>query len=320
MLARLRARTNGFTVTPRQYTRIAYFALAVLILIVFSGAAVRLTASGLGCPDWPRCYGKAYPPLDTHSMIEFGNRVFSGFVTLAVLAAAIGALRRRPYRRDIAVWAWLLPLGAFTQAALGAFTVKSELAYGWVMAHFTLSMVMMIAAVVLVWLASHEPGWRRPSDDKTGVWMVRALAPLTLLTILSGVVATAAGPHAGGEPGQVDRFEPKGGDSLEWIVHRHGRLADVLGILAVITWAVLWRRGAPKPLRISAAVFVVLIGLQGMIGSIQWMNQLPSELVWLHVVLATLSWVAALWLVLTAGVLASDRVAQRHADPASAAS
>ncbi|MFY9265239.1 MAG: COX15/CtaA family protein [Solirubrobacterales bacterium] len=314
MFDRLRARTNGFTVTPRQYARIAVFALAVLILIVLSGAAVRLTASGLGCPDWPRCYGRAYPPLNTHSMIEFGNRVFSGFVTIAVLAAAIGAMRRRPYRRDIAVWAWLLPLGAFTQAALGAYTVESELAYGWVMAHFTLSMVMMIAAVTLVWKASREPGRREPGGDNLSVWAVRTLVPLTFLTILSGVTATAAGPHAGGEPGQVDRFEPKGGYSLEWIVERHGRLADVLGILAVVVWIVLWRRSAPRALRISATIFAILIGLQGLIGSIQWQLELPAELVWLHVVLATFSWVAALWMMMIAGVPRTDRAVAR--DPA----
>ena len=156
MAGSLREKTNGYTVTPRQYVKIAYFALAVLTLIVGTGAAVRLSASGLGCPDWPRCYGKPYPPLTTHSMIEFGNRVLSAFVTLGVLGAAVGAMRLRPYRRDLVYIAWLLPLGAFAQAALGAFTVNSELHYGWVMSHFGLSMIMMIPAVWLVWRARRE--------------------------------------------------------------------------------------------------------------------------------------------------------------------
>src|SRR5438477_9834970 len=86
-LERLRARTNGYTVTPRQYALVAYAALGALTLIVLSGAAVRLTGSGLGCPDWPKCYGHAYPPLDAHALIEFSNRVITVPVSLAAGAA-----------------------------------------------------------------------------------------------------------------------------------------------------------------------------------------------------------------------------------------
>lgn len=298
-----------FTVSPERYTKIAWFALGALTVIVFSGAAVRLTSSGLGCPDWPRCYGKVYPPLQSHSMIEFGNRAFSGLVTLGVFAAAIGAMRRRPYRRDLALWAWLLPLGALTQAVLGMFTVESELQYGWVMAHFGLSMVMMIAAVALVWRAKYEPGERPKADDAVSVWSIRTLVPLTFAAVLTGMFATAAGPHAGGEPGEVARWEPRGGESLEWIVHRHGRVADVLGIAAIAVFVILWRRHAPKELRVKSMIFAVLIGIQGLIGSIQWQEQLPEFLVWLHVVFATLSWIYVLWFSYAAGVLkpASER-------------
>src|SRR5437588_2901851 len=100
-LERLRERTSGYTVTPQQYARVAYIALAALALIVLSGAAVRLSGSGLGCPDWPKCYGHAYPPLNSHALIEFANRVITVPVALAAGAAWLGALRRRPYRRDI---------------------------------------------------------------------------------------------------------------------------------------------------------------------------------------------------------------------------
>lgn len=292
-----------FTVTPEQYVKLAWFALGALTLIVFSGAAVRLTSSGLGCPDWPRCYGKVYPPLDSHSMIEFGNRALSGLVTIGVFAAAIGATRRRPYRRDLAYWAWLLPLGALTQAVLGMLTVESELQYGWVMAHFGLSMVMMIAAVALVWRAKYEPGARPRSEDAVTVWSIRTLVPLTFAAVLTGMFSTAAGPHAGGEAGEVARWEPRGGESLEWIVHRHGRVADILGIAAIAVFVILWRRRAAKDLRVKSMIFAVLIGIQGLIGSIQWQQQLPEFLVWLHVVFATLSWVYVLWFSYAAGVL-----------------
>src|SRR5438445_4615062 len=90
-------------VTPAQYRRVAYLTLAALTVIVLTGAAVRLTGSGLGCPDWPKCFGKALPPLSTHALIEFGNRAFSGLVgVLTVLAAMLG-FTRRPYRRDLAL-------------------------------------------------------------------------------------------------------------------------------------------------------------------------------------------------------------------------
>src|ERR1700686_117556 len=157
-IERLRERTAGFTVTPRQYALAAYIALGALTLIILSGAAVRLTGSGLGCPDWPRCYGRAYPPLTTHAVIEFSNRMITVPVSLAAIAAWLLALRRRPYRRDLVWLGALLPLGVVGQAVLGGFTVRGALDYGWVMGHFALSMLILVAAVVLAWRAAHEPG------------------------------------------------------------------------------------------------------------------------------------------------------------------
>src|SRR2546429_9914013 len=97
-LERLRERTNGFTVTPAQYARVAYVALGALTLIVLSGAAVRLSGSGLGRPDWPKCHGKAYPPLDPHAPNEFSNRDITGPASLPAAGPGPLALPRRPYR------------------------------------------------------------------------------------------------------------------------------------------------------------------------------------------------------------------------------
>src|SRR5947209_19177895 len=100
---------------PRQYERIALLTLIALTLIVLTGAAVRLTGSGLGCPDWPKCYGKALPPLSAHALIEFGNRALSGAVGVMTVTAALLAFTRRPFRGDLALLALSLPLGVVAQ-------------------------------------------------------------------------------------------------------------------------------------------------------------------------------------------------------------
>src|ERR1700737_4005306 len=165
---------DRLAVTPAQYRRIAYLTLGALTLIVLTGAAVRLTGSGLGCPDWPKCYGKALPPLSTHALIEFGNRALSGLVGVMTVVAAVLAFTRRPFRRDLAWLAVSLPLGVVAQAVLGGFTVREHLAPGFVMAHFALSMLILVAAVALAWRARYEPGARPRSSDRLSIWSVRA--------------------------------------------------------------------------------------------------------------------------------------------------
>lgn len=185
-------------VTPRQYGRLAWAALIALVLIVLTGAAVRLTDSGLGCPTWPRCYGHVYPPLHGHALIEFGNRVVSGLVGVITVIVAVLVFWHRPFRQDLAVIAWLLPLGVLGQAVLGGFSVREHLAPEYVMGHFLLSQVILIAAVALVWCSTHEPGARQPGSDRPLAWSTRALVVLGGLTIAVGTAATAAGPHSGG--------------------------------------------------------------------------------------------------------------------------
>ncbi|MGA2930239.1 MAG: COX15/CtaA family protein, partial [Solirubrobacteraceae bacterium] len=138
---RPRLMRQRLVVTPVQYRRVAYATLIALTVIVFTGAAVRLTSSGLGCPDWPRCYGKALPPLSTHALIEFGNRAISGIVGVLTVIAAVLGFTRRPYRRDLALLGLTLPVGVLAQAVLGGFTVREHLAPGFVMAHFSLSLI-----------------------------------------------------------------------------------------------------------------------------------------------------------------------------------
>src|ERR1700689_5867352 len=110
-LERLRERTNGYTVTPAQYIRFAYVARGALRVIVLTGAAVRLTGSGLGCPTWPKCYGNVYPPLNTHAVIEFSNRVITFPVSVAAGLVWLAALRPRPHPPGLMWVGGLLRLG-----------------------------------------------------------------------------------------------------------------------------------------------------------------------------------------------------------------
>jgi heme a synthase len=313
MASRLRERTNGYTVTASQYVLIARAALVALTLIVLTGAAVRLTGSGLGCPTWPKCYGSYYPPLNSHAVIEFSNRVVSVPVVIAAGLAWVGALRRRPYRRDLVWLGALLPLGVVAQAVLGGFTVKGELDYGWVMGHFALSMLILLAAVVLVWRASYEPrpveGETLPAEpepvaDRPLLRGLLGLVVLGAVTIFAGTAATAAGPHAGGSPGQrINRLNFDGRGTMDFVIHRHGEIALAFALAAVAAWFIARRRNAPERVRRPLTVLCWLLALQGAVGLDQYETHLPTGLVWIHVTLACLTWLATLWAACEAGAL-----------------
>jgi heme a synthase len=303
-------------ITPRLYAKVTLVALAALSLIVLTGAGVRLTGSGLGCPDWPKCYGQTVPPLDTHAVIEYGNRVLTGFVGLAVIAASVLAWFRQPFRWHLALFGALLPLGVIGQAILGALVVKYHLAPGLVMSHFILSMLLLDAAFALAWCSRYEPWERRRSDDRLGVWAVRALIPLGQLTILVGTIATASGPHAGAHEGQlVHRFDFEGAVTLEWVVQRHAAIATVFGLAAIAVWLLLRRPGGDRRALVPLSAVIGLLALQGVLGGVQWVLELPSEIVWLHVAFATVTWLAMLWTVATAGRLEARQAAgERRVD------
>src|SRR4051794_4010909 len=301
MRQRLRDRLE---ISPRRYAQVTAVALAALALIVLTGAAVRLTGSGLGCPDWPKCYGGTTPPLESHAVIEYPTRLLTGFVGFAVIAASVLAFFRRPYRWHLALFGGLLPLGVIGQAILGALVVKYHLAPGLVMSHFILSMMLLDAAFALAWCSRYEPWQRRRSKDRLGVWAVRALIPLGQLTILAGTIATASGPHAGAHGAElVHRFDFEGTGTLEWVVQRHALIAAVYGLAAISVWFLLRRPGGDGRALGPLTVVLALLALQGAIGGVQWWLELPGELVWVHIAVATGNWLAMLWTVASAGRL-----------------
>jgi cytochrome c oxidase assembly protein subunit 15 len=279
-------------------------ALVLLTLIVFTGAAVRLTDSGLGCLTWPRCTtgagGHVYPSLSIHPLIEFSNRVISSLVGLICAVIAIGSLTRKPFRRDLALLAWSLPLGVAGQAFLGGYTVKAHLAPGFVMSHFMLSMVILIFAVALVWRATHAPGTLRRNPDRLIAWMMRVAAVLCALTLVAGTAATAAGPHSGGSSGQahfIKRLTIKGPDTLEWAVNNHGIAATLFGVLVITIFYLKRRRGQAWDPGEPITLLGILLAGQGLLGAVQYELKLPAGMVWIHVAMATVTWVVTLWAV-----------------------
>jgi cytochrome c oxidase assembly protein subunit 15 len=325
MFASLR---NRFEISPHRYAQVTALALVGLALIVLTGAAVRLTDSGLGCPDWPQCYGAGeHPPLESHAIIESANRIVTGLLGVVVIAACVLAFFRRPYRRHLAIFGALLPLGVIAQAILGALVVKYDLKPELVMGHFILSMMLLDAGFALMWCSRYEPWDRRRSWDRKGVWAVRALVPLGQLTILAGTIATGSGPHAGEFEGQfVQRFTFEGSDTLEWVVQRHAVLATIYGLAAIGVWFYLRRPGGDRRALKPLTVVLGLLALQGVVGYAQWELELPTEIVWVHVALATGNWLAMLWTIAAAGRLeprdgslpAADRGGTDSADPPAA--
>jgi cytochrome c oxidase assembly protein subunit 15 len=308
------------TVTPRQFLRLAQFTLGLLIVVIVTGAGVRLTRSGLGCPDWPQCHGSALPPLQINSVIEFTNRVLSGLVGLTGLGVFIAAFRRRPYRRDLMWIAATFPVGMLLgEATLGALTVEHKLDPGYVMAHFGLAMIVMIFSVALVWRARDDrPRLKGPLDGRLSL-AVWSLVPLGAIVIFAGTVATAAGPHAGGQRNQpVNRLTFDGANTLRWAVHAHGHIALALGLIALGAWVAMRILDVGRELLWPMTVMVALLGVQGLIGHIQWDNHLPAGLVFVHVALAALTWLAILWTACAAGTPVLARAPRRGHAAASA--
>jgi heme a synthase len=310
---------DRFTVSPQRFTQLAWFTLGLLMVVVVTGAGVRLTRSGLGCPDWPRCHGGALPPANINSIIEYGNRVLSGLVSVVGLGVWIASLRRRPRRRDLTLISAAFPIFLFAEAALGALTVEHDLAPGYVMAHFGVGMLVLIASVALVWRCrSDEP--REPVDLPRPLWlMVWSLLPLGAIVVFAGTVATAAGPHAGGQKNQpVHRLDFKGDETLRWAVHAHGHIAAALGLIALGSWLYLQMTNGPRRVFVPLTVTTVLLGIQGLVGHIQWDNKLPAWIVFVHVALACATWVTLLWSVAAAGARAPVRQPSRRSAAATA--
>ena len=272
------------TVSPRTYALVAQTAMAILVLIVFSGAAVRTSGSGLGCPDWPDCRGTFLPAFEKHTWMEYSNRLLSSVVGVVCVAAGLLAFRRRPLRRDIIRPALVLPVGVIAEGGLGAAAVAFDLQWPVVIAHYLLSLALLVAATLIVWRLRREDGAPPPVNDRAVVRAVRALTLYGGLIIVLGTLATAAGPHAGGAGtgDVVRRLDVFGADTLVKLIKLHGHLAAAMGIGALAVLGLAWHRRATGETRRTLLAICALLGVQGALGLWQYHTKLPAEIVWVH--------------------------------------
>lgn len=293
------------TVSVALFRRACLLALALLGAIVVTGGAVRLTGSGLGCPTWPRCTDSSFvaqPQYAAHGLIEFGNRVVSLAVGLVVLALPVLSLRLAGgRRRDLTLLGFGLWLGFLAQAVLGGLTVLFDLAPPWVMAHFLVSMLLLLDAAVLHWRAGLPVGRTQPVVAPEVRWLALLTASVAALALVIGTVVTGAGPHSGGSL-HSPRL-PVDVRAVSWL---HADVAVFLTGLVLATCFAVRLAKAPLPLRRLAVGLLAVIAAQAGLGFTQYALGVPTGLVAAHIAGATLLWVLALRLVLlTRGPISS---------------
>jgi heme a synthase len=269
------------------FARLTFVLVLAMYLNVASGAFVRLSGSGLGCPDWPLCHGGPVPPAQYHAVIEFSNRAIA-------LCGIVAAIVTWWVSRSLAdrVGRWLcagVAVGTLFQIPLGAITVLTDLNPYFVMSHFLLA-ICVVALASIAWARA-----TLPADEFVAGRNVSLLAIGTALLgfalIVSGAFSTASGPHSGGA--DIRRV----GNLLD-TTYVHVRVATSFAVAVVILLIVLWRRELHlQRLGQLTAALLILLPLQAFIGEYQWHNQLPWGVVLAHVSVAGLVWIAIVFLV-----------------------
>lgn len=290
---------------PLPSLRVQRFIAAAVVLtqggIAVTGAIVRVTASGLGCPTWPQCFPGSFVPVPVaevpivHQAVEFGNRLITFLVVLTAAAAVLAVLRARR-RREVLFYAWLMPLSTVVQAVLGGITVLTGLLWWTVAIHLLVSMAM-------VWLAVQL--FVKIGEPDAGVPVLLVPSPLRQLTVLSamalsvvlvtGTMVTGAGPHAGDK--SITAPVPRLGLDIVTLVYRHaGLVAAYVSLVIGLGFALLAVR-APRRVVLRLVALLVLIAMQGMVGTVQFYTGVPAVLVAVHVLgaAACTAATAALW-------------------------
>jgi len=298
------------------------WALASVIanaVIISTGAAVRLSSSGLGCPDWPNCTktsavaAQSVGQTTLNTWIEFGNRLLN-FPLVAIAGLTFIAFLRYYLthgreRKDLLWLSAILPLGVIAQAVLGGILVLLKLPPALVAAHFLLSTAIILTSAVVLHarasvLVATEAGAPAAPPVRADLRVLAGLlAAITAVMLAAGTVVTGTGPLAGttidehGHRTTVPRFH----FSLESVTQLHADIGWFIGALAVaLVVGLRFAGGSRRTVRLG---WIVLIGLgvQGVIGYVQYFNHLPAGLVWVHVSSAVILWVFVLQLCLSTG-------------------
>ncbi|MFI0422626.1 heme A synthase [Spongiactinospora sp. 9N601] len=279
------------TATMRRW---AVAAIVVNAGITVTGAIVRVSRSGLGCPTWPRCTPDSFVPAPhpeispLNTTIEFGNRLLTFLVLAVGLACLIAALRLRPRRTSLVRLAWLQPVGVAVQGLWGGLVVRSALNPVTVSTHFLISIGLIAACFALYARVGEGDGRPVPLVHRDIRRLAFGLTAAVGVLLLAGVVVTGTGPHSGDEAASRFDFD------IEMVARLH---ADVVWIVLGLTFALLLTlrvTGAPAPARRAALVLLGVELAQGVIGYVQYFLAVPAALVAMHVLGATLVWIATL--------------------------
>jgi cytochrome c oxidase assembly protein subunit 15 len=287
--------------TPRSMRRIALAGVIADTAIMSTGAAVRLSSSGLGCPAWPRCSAadvvasKNAGQTLLNTWIEFGNRLLNFPLVAITVIVLIAAWRFRPQgtrRRDLVWLAAIQPAGVVAQAVIGGIVVLTKLNPTWVSVHFLLSASIVAAAVVLH-VRCAEGGEPPTAVVRTDLRVLSAvLVGVTGLMLAAGTVVTGTGPLAGNAAAPRYRLP------LEGVTQLHADIGWLMAGLAGALVLGLRLSGAPPRAARASLIMIASLGIQGTIGYIQYFTHLPAGLVWVHVTGSMLVWITVLRLFL----------------------
>jgi heme a synthase len=269
--------------------------------IAVTGAIVRVTASGLGCPTWPQCFPGSFVPVPhaevagIHQAVEFTNRMFTFLVVLTAIAAVL-AVTRAHRRREVLVYAWLMPASTVVQAVVGGITVRTGLLWWTVAIHLLASMTMVWLAVLLfVKIGEPDGGVSTPVVPKPLRQLTVLTAVVLAAQLVSGTLVTGAGPHAGDQ--SITRPVPRLKVEVTTLVHVHSSLlVAYLALVVGLGFGLLAVR-ASRPVMLRLAVLLVLLCAQGLVGIVQFYTGVPAALVAVHVLGAAACTAAtsALW-------------------------
>jgi heme a synthase len=280
--------------------RLALAGVIANTVIMSTGAAVRLSASGLGCPDWPQCStadivaSKNAGQTLLNTWIEFGNRLLNFPLVIIAVLIFVAAWRYRPdgaRRRDLVWLAAAQPLGVVAQAVIGGIVVLTKLDPITVSIHFLVSASVVAAAVVLH-VRCADSGADGPPVRRDLQVISGALVAVTCLMLAAGTVVTGTGPLAG------DAGVPRYRLPLEGVTQLHADIGWLLAGLSVALVLGLRLSGAPRRAVRASWIMLAALGSQGVIGYVQYFTRLPAGLVWVHVTGSVLVWIAVLRLFL----------------------